>query len=97
MEHRRSSGARRRTHRLDVKTQAKASVDITMSLPNIENKLWQTLDQSFNNPYWGELEHYHNFGRSGLYRLLRDTGFEPVGYSVSERYRVGMQILAVKT
>jgi hypothetical protein len=37
LEHRRHSGARRRTRRLDVKTKAKASVDITMSLPNIEN------------------------------------------------------------
>ena len=37
MEHRRHSGTRRRTRRLDVKTKARTSADITVSLPNIEN------------------------------------------------------------
>ena len=37
MEHRRHSDTRRRTRRLDLKTKARASVDITVSLPNIEN------------------------------------------------------------
>ena len=37
MEHRRHSDTRRRTRRLDLKTKARAPVDITVSLPNIEN------------------------------------------------------------
>ena len=37
MEHRRHSDTRRRTRRLDVKTKARTSADITVSLPNIEN------------------------------------------------------------
>jgi len=37
LEHRRHSDTRRRTRRLDLKTKARASVDITVSLPNIEN------------------------------------------------------------
>jgi hypothetical protein len=37
LEHRRHSDTRRRTRRLDVKTKARTSADITVSLPNIEN------------------------------------------------------------
>jgi hypothetical protein len=37
LEHRRDSGARRRTRSLDLKTKVKASADIPTSLPNIEN------------------------------------------------------------
>ena len=37
MEHRRQSATRSPTRRLDLKTKVKASADITMSLPNIEN------------------------------------------------------------
>ncbi len=48
-------------------------------------------------PYWMELEHYHNFGRKRLYSLLHDQGFKPVNYSVSQRYRMGMEIIVVKS
>jgi SAM-dependent methyltransferase len=67
-----------------------------LSMPNSESALWRVLDKNSSNPYWAELEHYHNFGRMRLYRLLRDTGFEPLRYGVSERYRVGMEIIARK-
>lgn len=45
--------------------------------------------------YWGELEHYHNFSRAGLYALLAEYGFKPVYYGVSERYRACMEVVAV--
>jgi protein O-GlcNAc transferase len=67
-----------------------------VSMPNSESMLWRALDQNRTNPYWGELEHYHNFGRSRLYGLLRETGFEPVKYGVSERYRACMEVIARK-
>jgi 2-polyprenyl-3-methyl-5-hydroxy-6-metoxy-1,4-benzoquinol methylase len=66
-----------------------------ISMPNSENMLWRTLDQNNANPYWGQLEHYHNFSRSRLFQLLSDTGFEPLRYGVSERYRVCMEVIAV--
>jgi 2-polyprenyl-3-methyl-5-hydroxy-6-metoxy-1,4-benzoquinol methylase len=67
-----------------------------VSMPNIESIVWKALDQQNANPYWGEIEHYHNFGRSRLYGLLRESGFEPVRYGISERYRVCMEIIARK-
>lgn len=67
-----------------------------LSLPNTETVIWQLRDQQNINYYWSEMEHYHNFSRSRLYRLLKDCGFTPVKYSISERYKVGMEIIAIK-
>lgn len=65
-----------------------------LSMPNCGCPAWQLLDRTRSNPYWAELEHYHNFSRARLYALLEQQGFEPVNYCVSERYRVGMEVLA---
>jgi hypothetical protein len=65
-----------------------------ISLPNSDSMLWRALDRENANPYWGELEHYHNFSRERLYRLLRETGFEPLRYGISERYRACMEVIA---
>ena len=67
-----------------------------LSMPNMDSHVWKALDHSGSNPYWGELEHYHNFGRRRLCHLLADSGFEPVRYGVSERYRVCMEVIARK-
>lgn len=67
-----------------------------ISMPNSESVLWRVLNDTNTNPYWGEIEHYHNFSRSRLYALLRETGFEPLRYGVSDRYRAGMEVIARK-
>jgi predicted SAM-dependent methyltransferase len=67
-----------------------------VSMPNMESAVWRALDDNKANPYWGELEHYHNFSRSRLYELLRECGFEPLRYGISERYRACMEIVARK-
>ncbi|MSO97963.1 MAG: class I SAM-dependent methyltransferase [Rhodospirillaceae bacterium] len=67
-----------------------------ISMPNADSMLWRILDVTEANPYWGELEHYHNFGRTRLYALLREMGFEPLRYGVSERYRACMEVIAKK-
>jgi len=69
---------------------------LLVSMPNSENMAWRLLDAAGQNPYWGELEHYHNFGRSRLYALLAEAGFTPVRYGISERYRVCMEVVALK-
>ncbi|MCW0234579.1 MAG: class I SAM-dependent methyltransferase [Ferrovibrio sp.] len=65
-----------------------------LSMPNADCPLWRNLNARNANPYWGELEHFHNFGRPRLYRFLEESGFRPVHYTISERYRVGMEIIA---
>lgn len=47
-------------------------------------------------PYWYEIEHYHNFTRDRLYKLLEELGFEPLRYAVSQRYQCGMEVIARK-
>jgi 2-polyprenyl-3-methyl-5-hydroxy-6-metoxy-1,4-benzoquinol methylase len=67
-----------------------------ISMPNMESILWKALDRNNVNPYWGEIEHYHNFSRSRLYKLLNQFGFEEVRYGISERYRACMEVIAKK-
>ena len=67
---------------------------LLVSMPNADSPLWKAWDATDSNPYWSELEHYHNFGRDRLYALLRQTGFEPLRYGISERYRACMEVTA---
>lgn len=69
---------------------------LLISMPNMENIVWETLDKQNTNPYWGEMEHYHNFSRTRLYSLLNEYGFIPARYGISERYRICMEVVAVK-
>ena len=65
-----------------------------VSMPNYDCMAWRLLDAGNANPYWGELEHFHNFSRARLETVLREQGFEPLHYAVSERYRVCMEVIA---
>ncbi len=65
-----------------------------VSMPHYDCATWRLLDTQNANPYWMEIEHYHNFSRPRLYDLLRENGFEPLCYSVSERYRMCMEVIA---
>jgi SAM-dependent methyltransferase len=65
-----------------------------LSMPNMDSMLWRALDNVRQNPYWSEIEHYHNFGRKRLTSLLGEFGFEAVHYAISERYRIGMEVVA---
>lgn len=64
-----------------------------VSMPNYNCPAWRLLDAANANPYWSELEHCHNFSRARLYALTREMGFEPIKYSVSERYRLCMEVI----
>jgi hypothetical protein len=55
------------------------------------------LDAAGTNPYWGEIEHYHNFTRPRLNALLEAHGFSPIDYNISERYRSCMEVIAART
>jgi SAM-dependent methyltransferase len=65
-----------------------------LSMPSYQSLLWRHFDAQNANPYWGELEHYHNFSRMRLCRLLEGMGFTFAQYAISERYRIGMEIIA---
>ncbi len=67
-----------------------------LSMPNTSSPLWHALNAENRNPYWGELEHFHNFSRERLYALLEEHGFEVKKYGISSRYRTGMEVIATK-
>lgn len=67
---------------------------LLLSMPNMDSPLWGLMDARNDNDYWDEIEHHHNFGRERLFRLLSDTGFTPIRYGVSERYRCCMEVIA---
>lgn len=69
---------------------------LLVSMPNSDSFLWKILSKNGVNPYWGEIEHYHNFGRARLYALLEEHGFTPIRYGVSLRYRACMEVVARK-
>lgn len=68
---------------------------LLLSMPNFDSMVWKQMDEQQANPYWGELEHFHNFGRKRLYDLLREADLTPVRYGISERYRVCMEVIAL--
>lgn len=71
---------------------------LLVSMPAYDSPAWQFLDGTIgvHNPYWAEIEHYHNFSRARLYALLAQCGFANFSYGISERYRACMEVLARK-
>lgn len=67
-----------------------------VSMPNMDSIVWRVLDSTGTNPYWGEIEHYHNFTRARLVALLEAHGFKFAEYNISERYRSCMEVIALK-
>jgi 2-polyprenyl-3-methyl-5-hydroxy-6-metoxy-1,4-benzoquinol methylase len=68
---------------------------LVVSMPNMQAGTWKILDDSASNPYWGELEHHHNFTRVCLTRLLADHGFEVALFDIPDRYQAQMELYAV--
>ena len=68
---------------------------LVVSMPNMQGGIWRILDETAENPYWGELEHHHNFTRTRLSRLLADHGFAVALFDIPDRYRAQMELYAV--
>jgi protein O-GlcNAc transferase len=67
-----------------------------ISCPNSETCTWRQWEDAHANPYWGELEHYHNFSRTRLLELLAQQGFSVIDYYVSSRYYSCLEVIARK-
>ncbi|MGH6851447.1 MAG: hypothetical protein ACREDD_13535 [Methylocella sp.] len=67
-----------------------------LSMPDMDNMAWRLLHANGVNPYWGENEHYRNFSRKRLYALPPEHGFRQAEYHIGERYRICMEVIAVK-
>lgn len=69
---------------------------IFISLPNLSAPIWEILNENNANPYWAELEHFHNFSRERLIAVLTELGFEHCYYGISQRYRACMELIGRK-
>jgi 2-polyprenyl-3-methyl-5-hydroxy-6-metoxy-1,4-benzoquinol methylase len=67
---------------------------LLVSCPNMDAASWRAMDLTGMNPYWQEIEHFHNFGRVSLTRLLVEEGFVSIDYAVSTRYKSCMEVIA---
>jgi len=65
-----------------------------VSLPEFGSLAWKELDGRRSNPYWTEIEHYHNFSRPHLEEVLRQTNFEPLWHHPNGRYLCGLDVAA---
>ncbi len=69
---------------------------LLLGLPNMDAMAFNLLHAQDANPHWGEITHYHMFGRARLYALLREQGFQPLEYQVNPQIRIGMDVIARK-
>jgi|WetSurMetagenome_2_1015567.scaffolds.fasta_scaffold00674_45 protein O-GlcNAc transferase len=69
---------------------------LIISCPNMDTAIWRDMDKRKANPYWTEIEHYHNFTMKSMGLLLEAHGFLPISYHVSPRYKSCMEIIAMK-
>jgi len=67
-----------------------------ISVPNMDTIEWRLLDASGANPYWGEIEHCHNFTRERLAGLLTRQGFRIAEYNIGELGPSCMELIAIK-
>jgi protein O-GlcNAc transferase len=69
---------------------------LVISCPNRDSLVWKQLDSEGMNPYWAEVEHFHNFSFRQIRQLLLERGYGTIRCSVSPRYRICMDVTAVR-
>ena len=69
---------------------------LIVSCPLYASPAWDALERA-GNPYWFEIEHFHNFSRAALTFLLAGVGFRIRHARVSERYRAGVEFYAQRS
>ena len=69
---------------------------LVVATADMSSSSWQAMEAEKTNPYWTDLERYHNFSRDRLLPLLRDCGFEIVDFAIAGRARAQMEIYAVR-
>jgi SAM-dependent methyltransferase len=69
---------------------------IVISLPDSSSASWRIMEHQGANPYWGELEHFHNFSRASLTALLERHGFATADFGIAYRYKAQIELYATK-
>ncbi|CAZ87104.1 putative S-adenosyl-L-methionine-dependent methyltransferase [Thiomonas arsenitoxydans] len=78
-----------------IREKISANTLLVISCPDLSASTWKIMDQQKVNPYWGEIEHHHNFSRNRLMQLLNTCGFHVVDFDVPYRYKSQMEMYAL--
>ena len=60
---------------------------------DLSSSSWKVMDAEKANPHWQDLERHHHFARERLFGLVKECGFEVVGFRVPAEG--GMEVYAV--
>jgi hypothetical protein len=63
-----------------------------VSLPVTDSTIWEAMGD--DNPYWNEIEHYHNFSKYSLSEALRLSGFSIIAMRPGSRYVSTIEAIA---
>jgi protein O-GlcNAc transferase len=69
---------------------------LVVSTADMSASSWRAMETEKVNPYWTDLERFHNFNREQLLALLRESGFEIGDFSVGDRAPAQVEIYAVR-
>jgi predicted O-linked N-acetylglucosamine transferase (SPINDLY family)/SAM-dependent methyltransferase len=69
---------------------------LVLSTPDLTSSVWKAMDVEQTNPYWMDLERYHNFSRDRIVGLLNDSGFEVVDFAIPARSKAQIELYAVR-
>ncbi len=69
---------------------------LVISTSDMTSSSWRAMEAEKTNPYWTDLERYHNFNREQLLSLVREYGFEIADFAIGRRARAQMEIYAVR-
>ena len=69
---------------------------LVIGTTDLASSSWKALDAQKVNPYWSDLERYHNFTRERLLELLAGDDFEIVDFGIPHRARAQMEIYALR-
>ena len=68
---------------------------LVVGTTDLSSSSWKALDAEKANPHWQDLERHHHFSRERLLGVVRECGFEVVGFDVPAGG--GMEIYAVRS
>lgn len=70
---------------------------LVVSTADMSASSWRAMEAEKVNPYWTDLERFHNFNREQVLGLLRESGFEIADFALAVRAPAQMEIYAVRT
>jgi protein O-GlcNAc transferase len=69
---------------------------LVLSTADLASSVWKAMDAEKNNPYWMDLERFHNFSRDRLVALVQGSDFDIVAFATPTRAKAQIELYAVR-